>query len=166
MTDVHPPRTVSIQAAGLVASILICFAAAGMGGLATTSGLESWYGELNKPSWNPPNWLFGPVWSMLYTMMAIAAWMVWRRVRWPESRIAIGLFAFQLALNSLWSLLFFGMQRPGWAALEIVVLWVAILATIVAFWKHSKVAGGLLIPYLMWVSFATVLNFTIWRLNS
>ncbi|MGI9470520.1 MAG: TspO/MBR family protein [Rubripirellula sp.] len=165
MNDVHPPKSVSIQAIGLATSILICFGAAGVGGLVTATGLESWYSELNKPSWNPPNWLFGPVWSLLYLMMAIAAWCVWRSSRWPEHRMALTLFAVQLALNSLWSLLFFGMRQPGWAAMEIVLLWIAILATLLAFWKHSKVASGLLVPYLFWVTFATVLNVTIWRLN-
>lgn len=165
MTTMHPSRSVPLQAAALVASIVICFSAAGLGGLATATGLETWYGGLTKPTWNPPNWVFGPVWSVLYLMMAIAAWLVWRKTTWPENRWAMGLFTLQLGLNSLWSILFFGFHRPGLAAIEIIALWSAILATIVAFWKHSKVAGGLLVPYLMWVSFATVLNVTIWHLN-
>lgn len=157
---------VGIQLVGLVVSIVICFAAAGLGAAVTTPQIRGWYTTINKPSWNPPDWVFGPVWSTLYLMMAVSAWLIWRRGGLRAARTPLTVFAIQLALNSLWSVLFFGMQQPGLAAIEIVILWAAILATVISFWRQSKVAGGLLIPYLLWVSFATVLNVTIWRLNA
>ncbi|MCL4119605.1 UNVERIFIED_CONTAM: hypothetical protein GTU68_060950 [Idotea baltica] len=134
--------------------------------MATAGSVGSdWFVELNKPAWNPPNWIFGPVWSWLYLMMAIAAWLVWRESSLLKSRLALGWFGFHLILNILWSVLFFGLQQPGWAALEIVILWVSILVSIVLFSRHSKLAAGLLVPYLLWVTFASVLNYTIWSLN-
>ncbi len=123
----------------------------------------AWYEDLNKPPWNPPNWVFSPVWSILYVTIAISAWLVWRRLQvlgWP-----IILWLTQLGLNSMWSWLFFGLQRPGLAALEIVVLLAAIIATVIAFFRTYRPAGLLLIPYAAWVSFAVVLNVSIWRLN-
>jgi benzodiazapine receptor len=157
---------VGIQIVGLVVSVVICFAAAGLGAAVTTPQIRGWYTTINKPSWNPPDWVFGPVWSTLYLMMAVSVWLIWRRGGLRAARTPLTVFAVQLALNSLWSVLFFGMQHPGLAAIEIVILWAAILATVISFWRQSKVAGGLLIPYLLWVSFATVLNVTIWRLNA
>ena len=153
------------QAIGLVVAILICFAAAGLGSLVTTPQIPNWYADLAKPTWTPPGWIFGPVWTLLYLMMAIAAWLVWRQAGFAGAKLPLALFAIQLALNSVWSLLFFGLQNPGAAAIEIVLLWAAILATLIAFWKRSKWAGGLLVPYLAWVSFAAVLNLVIWRMN-
>ena len=144
---------------------LACFLAAGLGSLFTMGSLGSWYAGLAKPSWNPPNWIFGPVWTALYAMMAVAGWLVWRRGG-SQSRIALRWFAIQLALNVGWSAVFFGLQLPGLAFLEIQVLWVAIAATLVTSWKVSRAAGILLAPYLLWVSFATILNFAIWRLNA
>jgi tryptophan-rich sensory protein len=156
----------STQWIGLVVLIAICFAAAGLGSLVTTPRIPDWYAGLAKPTWTPPNWIFGPVWSCLYLMMAVAAWLVWRQAGLTGAKLPLALFAIQLALNSLWSALFFGLQNPGVAALEIVLLWVAILATLIAFWKRSPWAGGLLVPYLGWVSFAAALNVAIWRLNA
>jgi tryptophan-rich sensory protein len=153
------------QAIGLVVAIVICFAAAGLGGLVTTPQIPNWYADLAKPNWTPPGWIFGPVWSCLYLMMAVAAWLVWRQHGFAGAKLPLTLFAIQLALNSLWSVLFFGLQNPGAAAVEIILLWVAILATLIAFWKRSRWAGGLLLPYLAWVSFAAVLNVAIWRMN-
>lgn len=147
----------------LIIFLLICFAVAGLGSLATTPNIPNWYAGLNKPSWNPPNWLFGPVWTLLYAMMAVAGWLVWKRAGWGT---ALTCFAVQLALNLAWSFIFFGAHQTGLAFLEIVLLWLAIVATIISFWSVSKTAAGLLIPYLLWVSFAATLNFTIWRLNS
>ncbi len=158
-------RSRPVQVVALVISMLICFSAGGLGGLATTQGLEGWYETLSKPTWNPPSWVFGPVWSALYCMMGIAAWLVWRSGEWQQIKQAISLFVAQLALNSVWSVLFFGFQQPGWACVEIVFLWLAILATTIAFFRRSKVAAMLLTPYLFWVSFASILNFTIWSLN-
>ena len=124
-----------------------------------------WYGSLIKPALTPPAWIFGPVWTLLYTMMAMAAWLVWRRHGLADAIGPLGLFLGQLALNALWSYLFFGLQRPGLAFIDIVALWVAILATLIAFWRFHPPAGLLLLPYLLWVSFAIYLNFQFWRLN-
>ncbi len=124
-----------------------------------------WYAQLRKPSWNPPGWIFGPVWTALYAMMAIAAWMVWRRGRFAGRRLALSLFLMQLLFNALWSPLFFGLHNPLMALLDIVLLWLALLATMIAFWKVRPLAGALLVPYLVWVSFAATLNFALWRLN-
>ena len=126
----------------------------------------AWYAALAKPSWNPPNWIFGPVWSMLYVLMAVAAWLVWQRGGWAKQAAPLRLFLLQLALNATWSWLFFGRQRPDLAFYEILTLWAAILATLDRFWRVRPLAGALLIPYLAWVSFAAVLNFTLWRLNA
>ena len=152
--------------AGLVIFIVICLGAGGLGIIATTPEIEGWYRTLSKPTWNPPDWIFGPVWSCLYLMMAVSAWLVWRQAGFAGSKLPLALFAVQLALNSLWSILFFGLHSPGMAAMDIILLWMAILATLITFWKRSWWAGILLVPYLAWVSFAAVLNFTIWRLNT
>jgi tryptophan-rich sensory protein len=154
------------QVIGLAAFVLICFAAAGLGGLVTTSRIPTWYADLAKPAWTPPDWIFGPVWTALYLTMAFSAWLVWRQAGLVRARLPLALFAIQLVLNSLWSVLFFGLQRPGAAAVEIILLWAAILATLLAFWKRSNLAGALLAPYLAWVSFAAVLNLAIWRMNA
>jgi tryptophan-rich sensory protein len=126
-----------------------------------------WYASLAKPDWTPPTWVFGPAWTILYVMMALAAWRLWRRrhARPRESRRALALFAVQLALNLAWTPVFFGMQRPDLALLVIVLLWAAIAATIVAAWRACRTAAALLVPYLAWVTFATALNMAIWRLN-
>jgi translocator protein len=147
----------------LVGWLLLCFAAASMGGF---FGPGEWYASLRKPSWNPPGWVFGPVWTALYAMMAVAAWLVWRRGGWSAQRRPLIFFLVQLALNALWTPLFFGLQRPGLAFAEIVLLWLAIAATLTVFRPVSRAAAWLLAPYLAWVSFAAVLNFTLWRLNS
>jgi translocator protein len=151
---------------GLIVFLVICFAAAGIGGAVTTPKIATWYMALAKPSWNPPNWIFGPVWSTLYFCMAVAAWLVWREGGFHQARIPLALFAVQLILNVLWSYIFFGLEKPGLAFAEVMVLWLGIAATMVMFWLRSTVAGILFIPYLAWVSFASLLNFTIWRLNS
>jgi tryptophan-rich sensory protein len=143
--------------------MLLCFAAAAPGGFFMPG---EWYASLRKPSWNPPGWVFGPVWSVLYVMMAASAWLVWKRGGFMAQRRPLTLFLVQLALNAAWTPLFFGLRLPGLACGEIVMLWVAITATLVAFRPVSRPAAWLLAPYLMWVSFAGVLNFTLWRLNS
>lgn len=122
----------------------------------------AWYGTLNKPSWNPPSWLFGPAWTLLYTLMAVAAWLVWKRVGFSRPLV---LYFVQLALNAVWTPLFFGAHAMGWALIEIVALWIAILLTLLSFRRVNPTAGWLLAPYLAWVTFATCLNFTLWRLN-
>ena len=141
------------------------FTAAAIGGVATGQSVRDWYPTLAKPVWNPPAWLFGPVWTVLYIAMAVAAWLVWRPAGWAGARLALTLFMVQLALNAAWSIIFFGLRNPGAAFAEVVVLWAAIVGTLVLFWQVSVPAGMLFIPYLAWVSFAAVLNFTVWRLN-
>lgn len=151
---------------GLIVLLVVCFAAAGIGGAVTTPKIATWYAALAKPSWNPPNWIFGPVWSVLYLCMAIAAWLVWRQGGLAGAATPLALFAVQLVLNLAWSWLFFGFENPGLAFVDIVLLWAAIAATMVAFWFRSAIAGILFVPYLAWVSFAAVLNFVVWRLNA
>jgi tryptophan-rich sensory protein len=146
----------------LIGWLVLCFAAAGTAVFVSTDG---WYVALHKPSWNPPAWLFGPAWTLLYITMAVAAWLVWREGGWKAQGRSLGLFLLQWFLNALWTPLFFGLHRPGLAFAEIVLLWLAIAATLVSFWRVRQVAGILLVPYLAWVSFAAALNFTIWRLN-
>ena len=143
--------------------MLLCFGAAAMGGLFMPG---DWYAALKKPSWNPPGWIFGPVWTALYTMMAVAAWLVWRQGGFAAQRRPLAFFLSQLALNALWTPLFFGLHCTGVACAEIVLLWLAIAATMAVFRPVNRTAAWLLTPYLAWVSFAAVLNFTLWRLNS
>lgn len=145
-----------------ILSVAVCFGAAAIGAQFMPG---EWYESLNKPSWNPPNWVFGPVWTVLYLMMAVSAWLVWRVRGWGGARHALTLFGVQLALNACWSWLFFGRYRPDLALVDIVLLWLAIGLTIRAFWSISRLAAYLLVPYWLWVSFATGLNFTLWRVN-
>lgn len=150
----------------LLIAIAIPVLAGGISGFFTVTGVESWYQTIQKPSWNPPNWVFGPVWTTLYVMMGIALWLVWKEDTSRELKLIAGiLFAAQLTLNFFWSFIFFKLELPGWAFAEILVMWVAILATIFAFAQVNKTAAWLLVPYISWVSFAAMLNFTIWRLN-
>ncbi len=144
--------------------VLIVMLAAGVGGLFTGRSVSTWYRALSRPDWTPPGWLFGPVWTVLYLAMAVAAWMVWRQGT-PGTAAALSAFAMQLALNVAWSGLFFGLQSPAAAMADIVVLWVAIAATIGCFLRVSVPAGLIMVPYLAWVSFAAMLNFAIWRMN-
>ena len=150
---------------GLVAFLVLCFAAAGIGGAVTTPKIGTWYAGLTKPSWNPPNWIFGPVWSSLYFCMAVAAWLVWRQNGFGGAKLPLILFGVQLALNVLWSCIFFDLENPGLAFVEVLLLWLAIAATMATFWRISMVAGILFVPYLAWVSFASFLNLVVWRLN-
>ena len=149
---------------GLAGWLVVCFATAAIGAVASIQA-KSFYGELVQPSWAPPASLFGPVWTALYALMAMAAWLVWREGGFSAHRTALTLFVVQLALNALWSWLFFAWHRGGWAFADIVVLWMLILATLIGFWQVRPLAGALLVPYLLWVSFATALNFAVWRLN-
>jgi translocator protein len=155
-------NTPSRHLLALVGWVLLCFTAAAMGGLFMPG---EWYAALQKPTWNPPGWVFGPVWSALYTMMAVAAWLVWRQDDWCRQRKPLLLFLVQLALNALWTPLFFGLHWMGVALAEIILLWLTIAWTITAFWPVHRPAAWLLAPYLAWVSFAAVLNATLWRLN-
>lgn len=160
-----PSRSFSNDVIGLIVAVVACFAAAGLGGLVTTPQIPNWYADLAKPGWTPPGWIFGPVWTVLYLMMAVAAWLVWRANSPRAVRLPLIVFGVQLTLNCLWSVLFFGLQNPAAAAVEIVLLWVSIVATLILFWFRSRWAAALLVPYLLWVSFAAVLNIAIWRLN-
>lgn len=145
--------------------VVLCLSAGALGSFATTPKIPTWYASLEKPPGNPPSWVFGPVWTTLYVLMGVAAWLVWQRPQSEVRRLALRMFLIQLVLNCLWSFLFFGWERPGAAFLEIVVLWVTIVATTGLFFHLSKPAGWLMIPYACWVSFASYLNLAIWRLN-
>ncbi len=149
----------------LVACIFLCLSAGFIGSYFTMSQISSWYSTLQKPIWTPPNWLFGPVWTLLYIMMGVSLWLVVPQAGRRGYLWALSFFAAQLALNTMWSIIFFGWHQTGWAFVEIVALWIAILATIVSFWPISRVAALLLVPYLVWVSYASALNFAIWSLN-
>lgn len=144
--------------------LLICFAASAAGGLATYPHIGGWYAGLNKPSWTPPQGVFGPVWTVLYAMMAVSAWLVWDRLH-GGAFPALKLFAYQLGLNVLWSILFFALQNPDAAAAEIIILWLLIAATTISFFRIHKWAGYLLVPYWIWVTFAVFLNLWIARNN-
>ena len=150
---------------GLLLFLLGCLAVGGVGGWVTSEAVTTWYPTLRKPEWNPPSGVFGPVWTTLYLMMGTAAWRVWRSHSFQGARPALSLFGVQLALNLLWSILFFGLRSPGAAFFELVLLWLAILATTLQFRRLEGAATGLMVPYLAWVSFAGALNFAIWRLN-
>ena len=147
----------------LVGLLALCCAVAGIGGWVTATSVESWYPTLAKPGFTPPDRVFGPVWSVLYAMMAVAAWLALRRVGWRDR--ALGLFFAQLALNLAWSVLFFGLQLVGAALAEILLLLALIAATTLAFWRIDRRAGLLLFPYLLWVGYASLLNGAIWLMN-
>jgi len=147
------------DAIGLAFWIALTFCAPVLG---VISPPGDWYASLNKPSWNPPPWIFGPVWTTLYLMMAVAAWLVWRRHGWNR---AIGIYLLQLLLNAAWTPVFFGLHQPGWAFAVIIALWLAIWLTMRAFARLNRAAAWLLAPYAAWVTFAAVLNFTLWRMN-
>jgi len=149
----------------LAAFLAVTFAASAIGSWATIDNVRTWYPTIAKPSWTPPNWLFGPVWTLLYTLMAIAAWRVWRTRQGAEARSVLNLYGSQLALNTLWSVLFFALHRPGLALIEISALWALLVLAQVRFWRADRIAGILWAPYLAWVSFATALNAAIWWLN-
>lgn len=149
----------------LIASIVICQLAGIIGAVFTTPSISGWYAGLNKPFFNPPNWLFGPVWTLLYLLMGISLYLVWNQKKGVKIKTALIIFAIQLGLNSLWSIIFFGMRLPSVAFLEILILLLFIVLTIVKFLPISKISACLLIPYLLWVSFASFLNFYIVRLN-
>ena len=147
--------------------VVTCLVIGYFSGMVTRSSITTWYPTLVKPSFNPPNWVFAPVWSMLYIMMGVAAGLDWNRIDFEKEAVkkALIFFAIQLALNALWSYLFFGLHNPFLALIEIILLWLMIFETYTQFKKIDKVAGMLLIPYLAWVTFATVLNASIWWLN-
>ena len=141
-------------------------AASAVGTLETFESVRTWYPTLVKPSWNPPSALFGPVWTLLYVLMSVAAWRIWLRPDTLESRLVLRLFFVTLFMNALWSVLFFGLHQPGWALVDNVLLWLTLVFLLVRFARIDRVAGWLWAPYVAWVTFAVVLNAAIWRLNS
>jgi tryptophan-rich sensory protein len=157
-------RTRSRQLAGLAGWLVVSLAAGALGGLASVNAAE-FYGALSQPSWAPPSSVFGPVWTALYIMIGIAAWLVWRERGFAGARAALVLFAVQLAANALWTWLFFAWREGGLAFAEILLLWALIAITIVLFWRVRALAGALMLPYLLWVSFASALTYAIWQRN-
>jgi tryptophan-rich sensory protein len=147
----------------LLGFLALCLATGFVAGIATRSSISDWYPALLKPDWTPPNRVFAPVWTVLYVMMAVAAWLVWRTGR--DTRPAMILFFSQLALNFAWSFLFFGARSPGLGLAGVAMMWIAVLATTIVFWRIARPAGLLFLPYLLWTSFAGLLNLAIWRLN-
>jgi tryptophan-rich sensory protein len=150
---------------GVIVSVLIAQMAGAIGSFFTFSSVQSWYAFLEKPFFAPPDWLFAPAWITLYTLMGIAAFLVWRKRDAVKIKSALRFYSVQLVLNALWSVIFFGMRNPGLAFVEIVVLWLLILVATLKFFKVEKIAGYLFVPYLLWVTFAAILNFAVWRLN-
>lgn len=159
-----PPPAKQEQLVGLVAWLAVSFVAAAIGGAASIQA-GSFYTQLVRPAWAPPPSIFGPVWTILYALMGIAAWLVWRVGGFRAARSALTLFLVQLAVNALWTWLFFGWNRGAVAFADILLLWALIVATLVAFWRIRPLAGSLLVPYLLWVSFAAALNYSLWQLN-
>jgi tryptophan-rich sensory protein len=152
--------------AALAAFIVVSFLAAALGSAATTNGVTTWYTTIVKPTWNPPNWVFAPVWTTLYLLMSIAAWRAWRAAATPsEATKTLWLYGAQLVLNALWSVLFFSLHRPDLALLEIVLFLSLLITLFVRFARTDRLAAILWSPYVAWVSFASFLNYTIWSLN-
>ncbi len=149
----------------LLGFLFLCYAVAAIGALSTASAIPTWYASLNKPTFNPPNWVFAPVWLVLYGVMAIAAWLVWRTPRCSERGDCLMFFDIQLLLNFLWTPVFFYLHLVLVALIIVVLLWIAILLTIYRFWQVHRLAAALTIPYLAWVTFAAALNYQIYRLN-
>lgn len=147
----------------LLLSIIICQLAGVVGAIFTTPQIKGWYSGLNKPSFNPPSWIFGPVWTTLFILMGVSLYLVW--IKGDKTIKARNMFALQLVLNMFWSIIFFHYQSPGIAFAELILLWLVIILTIIKFYKFSKPAAYLLFPYILWVSFAGVLNYFIWILN-
>ena len=151
--------------AALIVATATCLVVGVSGSLVTATSVREWYPFIQKPWWTPPSAVFGPVWTVLYLLMGVSAWLIWRDAEGNARRSALLIFVTQLVLNGTWSYLFFGLRSPGWGALEIVLLWCSIVATMLAFARISRLAAGLLLPYLLWVSYAAALNFAIWNLN-
>jgi tryptophan-rich sensory protein len=151
----------------LIGCIALCQAAGIVGGIFTAQSVRTWYVTLQKPSFAPPNWVFGPAWITLYTLMGIALYLVWQKTDEANvPRAVFIVFGIQLVLNALWSYVFFGLRSPLLGFIEITLLWAAIVATIILFWRISSTAALLLTPYLLWVTFAAALNFSLWRMNT
>jgi tryptophan-rich sensory protein len=145
--------------------LVLAFAAAALGALATATSVDTWYPTLRKPDWNPPSWIFSPVWTLLYLLMAVATWRAWRTENVSTARRTVSLYSAQLTLNALWSILFFGMRQPGAALIEIIILWALLVVILLRFWRLDRIAAMLWAPYVAWVTFAAFLNGAIWTLN-
>ncbi len=158
------PLTKQKQIVGLIAWLIVSFIAAAIGAAASIQA-GAFYTQLLRPDWAPPPTIFGPVWTVLYVLMGIAAWLVWRVGGFRAAKSALTLFLVQLAVNALWSWLFFGWHRGALAFADVLLLWALILATLISFWRIRPLAGALLVPYLLWVSFASALNYAVWQLN-
>ncbi len=152
------------QTLGLLGWLALSFVASAIGASASVN-YSAFYAQLRQPSWAPPSSVFGPVWAILYALMGIAAWTVWRAGGFRAQRVTLSLFVVQLVVNALWSWIFFGWQRGALAFFDITLLWLLVVATLAAFWRARPLAGALLIPYLLWVSFAAALNYSVWQLN-
>jgi len=150
--------------AGLLGWLVLAFVTATIGAIASVEAAP-FYAQLVRPGWAPPGWVFGPVWTALYVMMGVAAWLVWRRGGFAGASMALGLFCSQLAVNALWSWLFFAWHLGAMALVDVLLLWGLVVATVISFWTVSRLAGILLLPYLAWVSFASVLSYTVWQMN-
>jgi tryptophan-rich sensory protein len=151
--------------AGFIFWMALCIGVSGIGGAITRTSVSDWYQDLSKPSFNPPDWVFTPVWISLFILMGVSAWLVWRRTGFRRGRVPLAWFGTQLALNLAWSGLFFGIRSVGWALVEIVALWIAILLAVISFYRVNMAAGLFLVPYLLWSSFAVALNASIWWLT-
>lgn len=159
-----PTFSPSKQVLGFFGWVLLAFLAAAVGSVASVNA-QGFYGQLSLPEWAPPAWIFGPVWSVLYFLMGVAAWLVWRRGGFGKSGMALELFVVQLAANAIWSWLFFMWRLGAWASVEILILWMLVLGTTISFWRVRASAGLLMLPYLAWLTFATALCFVTWRMN-
>jgi benzodiazapine receptor len=173
MTELEPCASRGRPAIELLVAVCVCLLAGGIGAVSVSNSAGGWYQTIHRPGFTPPDWIFGPVWTALYVLMGMSAWLLWRaRVRpvSPAARAAatwaLVVFAIQLLLNATWSIIFFGLHAIGWAFFELAVLWVAIVGTILLSWRASRLAAVLLFPYLAWTTFAGVLNAAIWRLNA
>jgi tryptophan-rich sensory protein len=157
-------QTTRRQIIGLAGWLLLTVIVSAIGAAASVQA-KSFYGQLVQPPWAPPGWVFGPVWTVLYVLMAVAAWLVWRSGGFRQNRLPLGFFLVQLVFNALWSWLFFGWHLGGWAVADILALLVSLAVTLVLFWRVRPAAGALLLPYLLWVTFAAVLNYVVWQMN-
>lgn len=160
-----PPRGLVRDILVLAGLVAVCLAVGGIGGAVTALSVDTWYADLRKPTFNPPDWIFAPVWTTLYVLMAVAAWRVWRRAGFKDSETALLVFTCQLLLNLGWSVLFFGLREIGLALIGIVLLLVLIIVNTRLFWRIDRLAGALFVPYVAWVAFAAVLNAALWVLN-
>lgn len=165
MTTKRPEIGTGKDLLALALFVGICLGVGGLGGAVTATSVTEWYPTLNKPSFNPPNWVFGPVWTALYVMMGVAAWRIWRAADRDAARGPLAVFALQLAVNLGWSVAFFGLRNLGLAVAVIIALDLLVLATALMFRRVDRFAEWLLIPYLAWIAFATILNVAVWRLN-